>query len=105
MAKQEEGEENIFQERTSRLLRGLHLSMSQQAEKSYSGKSDDEGVQVKINGRHEVETILLDGKKYGLSEENRQQLQEALAEAISAAVEKSQAGAARTINRALRPEN
>lgn len=79
--------------------------MSRQAEKSYDGKSDDEAITVRINGRHEVESVVISPRKYGLGKEERASLEQAISEAVSQAVEKSQLGASRTISRALRAED
>lgn len=95
-------EENIFQEKASRILRSLQLATSRQAEKTFEGQS--QGVVVRISGRHEVESVSVSPKKYGLGKQEKQALEQAIAEAVSQAVEQSQLGASRSVSRALRAE-
>lgn len=96
-------EENIFEERSSRILRGLELATSRQAEKTFEGQAD--GIKVRINGRHEVEGVSISAKKYGLGKAEQQALEQAISQAVSEAVEKSQLGASRSISRALRADS
>ena len=91
-----------FKEQTSPLLQDLQLAMMKQGKKKFSGKSEDELVEIRVSGKHEVIEVQL--ADLGLSKKREEALVRAIKEATNAAIEKAQRSAVRDIKAGTKGE-
>lgn len=95
---------NPFQERSSRLLRGLKIAAAEQAEKSFRGNSPDRSASAKVSGSHQIEELRLDEEKLSLPAKKCRLIEQNITEAVNRALQHSQQAARSAIRQGLEKE-
>lgn len=86
---------------TSGLVAGIRLAEKKISKKTFRGNSKDRSVSVRIGGDQMPQEIQISEKDFGISEKKARQIEEAIEEALSRAIENSQRAASRLLREEL----